>query len=96
MHMVSTQSFFFFYLVKNVLIPVNSGPSDPSLLDARLYRRAVTRPHLHVPNPYISFVVTLTSPLGLPSALFSLVELINSVFTVELINSQPLNQSINK
>lgn len=63
MHMFSTQGcwFFFKYLVKNVLIPVNSGPSDPSLLEAGLYQRAVTRPHLHVSNPYISFVVTLTS-----------------------------------
>lgn len=97
MHMVSTQGFFF-YLVKNVLIPVNFGSSDPSLLEAGLYQRAVTRPHLHVEYPIRTSVLLLLShlPLGLPSALFSLVELINYVFTVGLINNQPLNQSINK
>lgn len=40
---------------------LNSGPSDPSLLKAGLYQPAVTSPHLHIPNPHISFVVTLIS-----------------------------------
>jgi len=43
-----------------------------------------------------AFLLLSHLPLGLPSALFSLVELIISVLTGEMINSQTLNESINK